>query len=267
MHPDKRVNYISELRVAQQVDFLPRDSLNSLAHKMIYCSCIIIRMRPWLFPIFRCLHARYRSARAPISAEAREAFAKCELALAHAEYHFLPFAAVESFPSVAHGLKASYADAADDKPGQGWGFWWVSGSVCFLAWGVWETKHASIPIHGKEAWASTAAIMTMKVIQQESDYVLEYTDNSPTEWVVDSQQSKCEFLQTVIEARAEFFDASGMCSLPQRVSSANNVWADFLSRGWSQYVLWKVAKLGLKPIVVPLASQAELLLEVLAELK
>ena len=87
-------------------------------------------------------------------------------------------------------------------------------------------------------------------------FCLEYTDNTPTETVHESQSARCHFLQTVIDARADFFDASGLCALPQRVSSKDNIWADKLSRGaWRQVVEACIEK-GLKPFWIGVPSAA-----------
>ena len=63
VHPDKRKRYITEIVLAEQEKTVERDFLNSLVHKLIYSAGIIVRMRPWLNPIFRCLRAPSRAAR------------------------------------------------------------------------------------------------------------------------------------------------------------------------------------------------------------
>ena len=62
----------------------------------------------------------------------------------------------------------------------------------------------------------------------------------------------------MIEARADFLDAAGVCVLPQRVSSEHNVWADWLSRGEWRRVIECVLACGLEPmwICVPIMASA-----------
>ena len=109
-----------------------------------------------------------------------------------------------------------------------------------------------LPIHALELWASTAGLMTLRLMNSRdlSTYVLEYTDNAASEFVADSQQSRCPLLQHLLAARSDFFDASGMCTLPQRVSSAHNLWADWLSRGDVPRVIASAIRLGLRPFRV-----------------
>ena len=252
VHPDKRVAYISELRIAEEASSLERDFLNSLAHKLVYCACIMVRLRPWLSHIFKCLRARSSTARALLSNEARSAFRKARLALESADRHFLPFASIEAFPSLGDDMLVTYADAAGEGEFAGMGFWFVVGSVCFLYCEEWEECESHVPIHAREGFISTAAVMSAHALHPGRSCCLEYTDNSPCEVVHDSQASRCAFLHTIVDARAEFFDASGLCALPQRVKSKDNKWADDLSRGLWRRVIVEVVALGLKPIWVSL---------------
>ena len=258
VHPDKRQVYIDELSKAEVAESMCRDELNSLAHKLIYCSSIVVRMRPWLFPIFRCLYAPTRTSRALLSSAARSALRRCRLALETADNHPLPFAAVESFPATGDDLAVLYADAAGDGENPGWGFWWVEGNNLYFAFGEWSVKQLSIPIHALELWASTVGLMALfsRKPSGSSPFVLEYTDNAASEFVADSQQSRCPFLQALLLARCDFFDASNVCSLPQRVASIHNLWADWLSRGMVARVLASAVRLGLNPHRVSLPNDA-----------
>jgi len=126
-----------------------------------------------------------------------------------------------------------YADASGDGAKPGWGFWFVIQNVLFYAHGSWTSEQSRIPFHALELWASTVGLFTayaLRAFKQYRPFALEYTDDSPSEFVADSNQAKCPLLQFLIVARSDFFDASGVCSLPKRVSSAANVWADQLSR-------------------------------------
>lgn len=258
VHPDKRPVYIEELQKAEVAESMCRDELNSLAHKLIYCSSIVVRMRPWLFPIFRCLYAPTRTSRALLSSAARSSLRRCRLALETADDHPLPFAAVESFPAGGDDLAVLYADAAGDGDNPGWGFWWVEGNNLYFAFGEWSAAQLAIPIHALELWASTVGLMTLfrRKLSGSSPFVLEYTDNAASEFVADSQQSRCRFLQALLLARCDFFDASNVCSLPQRVASVHNLWADWLSRGEVARMLASAVRLGLNPHRVSLPNSA-----------
>ena len=261
VHPEKRPRYIEQIRELRVLDWAPREEFNSLAHKLIYCSCIIVRMRPLLFPVFKCLHAPTRTSRVKVSVEAKEALERCENFLTFADAHSLPFASLEKFPSLGDGIVVSYADAAGEGLWQGWGFWWVEGNTCFFAFNEWSDSQKQLVIHAKEAWVTTAAVMSIKAVNSSVSFVLEYTDNAATEWVADSQASRCVLLQEIISARARFFDAADVCTLPQRVKSEHNIWADWLSRGQIQKFIAAVCKCDLKPCQVPLVLEASNLLE------
>ena len=59
-----------------------------------------------------------------------------------------------------------------------------------------------------------------------------------------------------MDARADFLEAAQLCSLPQRVSSENNLWADWLSRGrWAEVVAAVIA-CGLRPVWVNMPAAA-----------
>ena len=250
VHPEKRPLYCEELLKAETADSMCRDELNSLAHKMIYCSSIIVRMRPWLFPIFRCLYARVCTARALLTDAARVALRRCRLALEFADDHPLPFAAIDAFPLASSSdLMAIYADAAGDGAAPGWGYWWVMNGCLLFAWGEWTPAQLLLPIHALELWTSSVALMSAYSQHkgEVNPLMLEYTDNAASEFVADSQQSRCPYLQHLIAARSDFFDASGVCSLPQRVSSVHNLWADLLSRGEVARVIASAVRLGLRP--------------------
>ena len=121
----------------------------------------------------------------------------------------------------------------------------------------WLESEASIPIHAREAFVSTAATMSAHAHFPTRMFCLEYTDNTPTEFVHESQSSGCKFLQSIIAARADFLDAANLCTLPQRVSSQNNVWADLLSRGGWQRVVAMVVDAGLNPVWVTMPEPAK----------
>ena len=194
-----------------------------------------------------------------MSDEARDSFRKCRAALENAEAHFLPFAAVESFPSLGDACSVVYADAAGEGQFEGMGFWMVSGNTCFLYMDEWAPDENLIPIHAREAYISTAGVMTAHVLFPHHTWCLEYTDNTPTEAVHESQSSQCELLQTIILARADFFDTSGTCAVTQRVCSKHNVWADHLSRGQWQLVIAACLELGLRPVWIDVPKVATVL--------
>ena len=223
-------------------------------------------LRPWLAPIFRCLRAPSRTARALISPLARGSLHKCRIALEAAESHFLPFAAIESFPHWNESLIVTYADAAGDGEYEGMGFWFVLGDSCFLFCAKWLVGEKRVLIHAREAFISTCALISTHLHAPSRLFVLEYTDNTPTEFVHDSQASRCPLLQHIIEARGDFLDASGLCVLPQRVKSKDNRWADMLSRGHWKAVLAEVVRRGLRPVWVDMPRDAQVLRASLASL-
>ena len=179
--------------------------------------------------------------------------------MALAGSHSLPFASIEAFPSLGDSLLCTYADAAGEGKFEGMGFWFVVGTTCFLYCDEWSHDEKCIPIHAREAYISTAAVMSAHALFPSRNHCLEYTDNSATECVHESQSAQCPKLQIVIEARADFLDAAGVCVLPQRVSSVHNVWADWLSRGEWRRVIEAVVACGLEPLWIGVPNMASAL--------
>ena len=185
------------------------------------------------------------------------------MALEFADAHFLPFSAIEAFPSLGDELMVVYADAAGEGVWEGMGFWFVVGNVCFFFCDKWLESESHIKIHAREAYIATAATMAAHVACPARRFCLEYTDNTPTECVHEKQSARCPLLQTIIEARSQFFDASGVCALPQRVSSKHNLWADWLSRGEWRRAVAAMVECGLRPQWVGAPHRASVLRSVL----
>ena len=117
-----------------------------------------------------------------------------------------------------------------------------------------------MPIHVLEFWTNSMGLEAVWLRDSSHQFVVEYTDNSAAEVIADSQHSSSLLMTMIASWRSDFMDSSGMCVLPQRVSSAENVWADWLSRGQLWAVLREAAQLGLQPRFFPVPPRAGSLL-------
>ena len=265
LHPDKRVAYLEALHdILRAAPRVPRSEYNSVAHKLLYCATIMIRLRILLFHIFRCLHGSRFSSVVHLTTHAINSLRSCALALEHSSDHTLPLAWREHVPSIGDGAIAQYADAAGDGLGTpGFGVWWVVGRRLFLVFGAWHAHQLSLPIHVLEFWTNSMGLEAVWTQDHKHEFIVEFTDNVAAEVIGDSQYSSSEPMMLIAEWRSDFMDATGVCSLPQRVSSAHNVWADMLSRGLASEVLRQALLLGLSPTVLPVPPRSAALLEAL----
>lgn len=265
LNPDKVERYVADLANAESVPFLPRPIFTSLVHKLVHASCIIVRLRPRLAPMFRDLRAgRHCPTSVPISAASTEAFHFAKRCLEGEGLSSIPIASAEAFPQFGDGTVAQYADASGDGADPGFGGWFVIGLVCYLVASPWPEWARHIPIHALELWATTALTCLVYETDATSAFIVEYTDNQGAEWVADTQSSKSPHFHLLIDARADFFDSSGVCTITQRVSTHHNSWADDLSRGRLAKVWYEAVSLGLQPVRLSIPPHCILWLEQLA---
>jgi hypothetical protein len=261
IHPDKRESYSAEIEgILLDRPRCPRHRFNSVAHKLIYCAAIMVRIRPWLFFIFRCLHRTQFANSVYVDDPAADSLRRCKLALDNGADHTVPLAWRETIPSVGVGAIAQYADAAGDGANPGFGVWWVEGSNLYLVFGAWSASEVQLPIHVLEFWTNSMGLEAVWSHDHSNQFVVEYTDNTAAEIIGDSQYSKAEHMLRIAAWRAEFMDGTGLCVLPQRVTSEDNVWADWLSRGRSAEVLAEARALGLSPTILSCPPRSRALL-------
>jgi hypothetical protein len=264
IHPDKRIAYSADIdAIIEDGPRCPRHALNSIAHKLMYCASIMVRLRPWLFYIFRCLHRTQFSQSVFIDEPAAANLRKCQLALQHGQDHTVPLAWREEFPCIGSGALAQYADAAGDGLNPGYGVWWVEGRELFIIDGVWSPDQLALPIHVLEFWTNSMGLEAAWTHNHEHQFIVEYTDNAAAEVIGDSQYSRSESMVLIADWRADLMDATGLCALPQRVTSADNEWADWLSRGKRSDVLAAARSLGLSVTLLSAPPSALRLLSTL----
>ena len=117
----------------------------------------------------------------------------------------------------------------------------------FLLAGTFSVAEAaSLHIGILEAVSSFWSSVVFSRHFSEVTHILEFTDNSGSEWASRRETPYLELLQRVVARRASFLFDSGVFVTSNRVSSAANVWADALSRQNERLVLEEAAALELR---------------------
>ena len=77
-------------------------------------------------------------------------------------------------------------------------------------------------------------------------HLLEFSDNTGTEWSMRRETPSTVGMQTVAQRRSTFLQSRGLFSRVARVTSSDNKWADWLSRQGLYRVLSEASMLGLR---------------------
>ena len=265
LDPTKRIAYAGSLQFWIQKGVLPVARLTSLAFKMlVVCECHPLT-RQWLHPIFRSLRGHRQrpvvlNDEPDVSAVLQRFL---DLLLSDARIA-VPMAARESFPFAdIDALLVYFSDASGDdsyllslspelSPSQlprkspGFGFWAVRGKKLFYAWGLFTTEEVrALSINALELVTMLWAEITLTPAQPQVSHVLAFTDNTAGEWTARRETPQAIAMQLLAERRAEFLARSNLFVRVGRVASADNRWADMLSRQREDEVLTEAIALGL----------------------
>jgi hypothetical protein len=173
-------------------------------------------------------------------------------------------AARESFPFAdIDALLVYFSDASGDdsyllslspellpshlpRKSPGFGFWAVRGKKLFYAWGLFTTEEVrALSINALELVTMLWAEITLSPAQPQVSHVLAFTDNTAGEWTARRETPQAIAMQLLAERRAEFLARSKLFVRVGRVASADNRWADMLSRQREDEVLAEAVALGL----------------------
>ena len=126
------------------------------------------------------------------------------------------------------------------------------GGVVYALYDGWTAdERDGLDICEKEFHASNVALEVLGVTTGDK-YFYEFTDNSVVLAVMRSMTPGTLRLQVLMERRIELLSRKGWRSLPERISSINNLWADMLSRGEWMDVQRQAEALGYKFVVLPI---------------
>jgi hypothetical protein len=257
----KRVRYVRTLRSTLASDGVSPAELTSLAFKMlVVCECDPFS-RQWLSPIFRALRHQ-RTARIVFAQEphVRVALQRFCDRLESSERLAVPLAARHSFPFAdSEHLLVAMADASGPpRPGEvpdgvpGYGAWCVRHRVLYIVDGLWEPEELDVlSISVLEYVISFWATAIFADVAPRVTHLLEFSDNSGTEWSMRRETPSARLMQIVAARRSQFLRQRGLFSRVCRVASADNSWADCLSRQKRERVLREAAALGLRVVALP----------------
>ena len=265
LDPLKRSSYADSLTLWLQKGTLPVARLTSLAFKMlVVCECYPLA-RQWLHPIFRSLRGQRQ----------RPVILNDEPEVDHVLRRFLdllqsdariavPMAARESFPFAdIDALLVYFSDASGDdtyllslspelSPGHlprkspGFGFWAVRGTRLLYVWGLFTPEEVrALSINALELVTMLWAEITLSPALPQVSHVLAFTDNTAGEWTARRETPQAIAMQLLAERRAEFLARSSLFVRVGRVASADNRWADMLSRQQADEVIAEATALGL----------------------
>ena len=170
----------------------------------------------------------------------------------------------ESFPFAdIDALLVYFSDASGDdsyllslspelSPGHlprkspGFGFWAVRGTKLLYVWGLFTPEEVrALSINALELVTMLWAEITLSPALPQVSHVLAFTDNTAGEWTARRETPHALAMQLLAEHRAEFLARSSLFVRVGRVASADNRWADMLSRQHADEVIAEATALGL----------------------
>ena len=155
-----------------------------------------------------------------------------------------------------------FADASgESEPGvvkecePGYGAWCVRGRILYIIHGLWSADELRcLSISVLEYAISLFAAMVFHALHPATSHLLEFSDNSGTEWSMRRETPSSALMQAVAAKRSIFLRDASIFSRVNRVTSADNAWADWLSRQRLSDVLSDAAALGLTVKTVPVSA-------------
>ena len=220
----------------------PFAAFNSVVHKLLHASATVVLGRQHLHYCMAARKATNRLAGAHVLLHPSQV-AELEwwlVQLAEPSRHCLPLASRVVFPDVADSAVLScYSDAARELASpqvSGYGAWSViDGTFCWLA-GLWEEHELrahSINVLelAAENMGMFALLAHARALGLEVTHVVDFVDNTSAEYSADRGKPGAPPMRELVRRRYVALDALGVYSSVRRITSADNEWADALSRG------------------------------------
>ena len=259
LEPAKRVRYSKRLASALARPSIALDALTSLAFKMLVVCEVYPLGRQWLHSVFRRVRASHLpSVDLHFDTDVRDALQqfldllRSDLPLA------IPLACRLTFP-FAHSpsVLVSYMDAsgacrAGELHTPGFGAWAVRDRTLYYFYGVWSPRELLFSITVLESLCFVFVELAFPPLFPEVSHLFELTDNSGAEAVAETFTPHAVPLQHIAAKRATILAAARIFTRAGRVTSADNKWADDLSRGYVARVLREATALGLAAHLVTL---------------
>lgn len=251
----KRVRYLARIELLLRDSGVMPSVLTSMAFKLlVVCECYPFG-RQWLHPLFRALRGK-RASRIVFASEpdVLASLQRFRDLLASTARLAVPLASRHSFPFADHeDVLVIFADASGlSRPGEasdgapGYGAWAVRARVLYVIHGLWTAVEAyTLSISVLELLISYWAPVILLDIAPSVSHLLEFSDNSGAEWSMRRETPAAFGMQAIAERRSAFLQERRLYSRACRVASADNKWADWLSRQHLDRVLLEAQALGL----------------------
>ena len=245
-------------RAAGDALIVPYADFNSVVHKLLHASscCVLGRQHLHHCMAARRAENRLRGRQVLLHAAQREELRWWLAQLRQPSQHCLPLASRVTFPDVTStGLLVGYSDAARELESphlSGFGAWTIIGGTFFYVAGLfepWELRAFSINVLelAAENMGTFSFIAKARELGLEVTHVLDFVDNTAAEFSADRGSARAPGMQELVRRRFDALDQIGVYSAVERIVSADNEWADALSRGEERVrdVLRMVRALGL----------------------
>ena len=221
---------------------VPFADFSSLVHKLLHAASTVVLGRQHLHHCISALHAPNRlHSRAVLLHEPQAAELRWWLEqLREPTRHCLPMASRVAFPDAASsGVITCYSDAArelDAPEVSGYGAWTVLGGEFFYISGLWtadELRAYSINVLelAAENMGTFSFLAQARELGLAVTHSLDFVDNTAAEYSADRGTGHAAGMQELVRRRFDALDALGVFSAVDRITSADNEWADALSRG------------------------------------
>ena len=245
-----------------------RGELNQLTHKLLHAAEYVPDGRQHTFALLRVLRAdcRLDGDATPFSADAAAELRWWQGELLREEA-CMPLASKGSFVSCDNpNVICYYGDASRERIKEGtpsvpakavfsgWGFWFLRDSTVFYAVGEWSPVEVEeIDINALEFKTMNMALRVISDKFPGAHHVIEFTDNAAAEAVAESMVSSAPMFQELALERDKLIRERDLYTMSDRIASAANLWADWLSRGDEKLVLQAITAAELKheELVVP----------------
>ena len=247
LSPGKRARYAEAAEAMLQCDRCQAASFRQLMGRLEFASQCYPLGRQFTHGLWRAARARYRFADGSLrlSGAAREELAWWVRELRSSEHRGVPLAQPDEMPPVGAGAGAIYADACGEG---GFAAWTVVGDALLFIEG--EVSHTEMREHALgiaelELLASTWGLVALAPFLPPA--VVSFTDNTVALSAMRrlSTRADAPAMAAVIRRRTHWLLEHAVVEAAERITSANNVWADWGSRGRVGDVCAAAARLGL----------------------
>ena len=245
----KRHKYAMLAREVAGMKVCDFNTFRSLLGKLSFASGVYPLARQWTHACWRLAKAKFRlsDGRVPISGKVRDELIKWASELERDDHEGVPLASRSAFPALGGGeAGAIYCDASGLL---GWCAWTLVGSTVYEMCGEWTDATRDMNIADKEYLASTAGLLGLHPLI-DAPYIWEWTDNTVALAAIQHLTSSRPVIQELLAFRAEWLQENLVFTVGERITSKNNLWADWGSRGRVDLLQAHAMELGLSVVQV-----------------